>query len=373
MTEAPLTRARALWQDWVTPGQAPRPLPREMLVAVYRLWLLAFLLKMLGSSWDVSWHFRWLRDDLAPPHLLNSVGTALAIALVTLHSYTGYGVDRRALRLMQVGMSTFLVAIPLDIINHRINGLDITTWSATHALLYLGTAIVLAGVIRGWWRYGPPGHEHRLVISAFWLFFLENVMFAAGQQEYGVVAVAAWDAGRPEAEPELLQFAANQAGHPMDRNTLVSFALPVPPWVYLAWIITAAMLVLVVARWTVGWRWTATSVTVAYLAYRCTIWVLLAEAGFPRSAVPFLLLAGALAVDAVMAPHWLHWLARPVCGGVMVAGAVCGGAWLQELLALAPPLDYHCAPAAAVVLIALWLGVTLLVRTSGYARWLAER
>jgi hypothetical protein len=41
--------------------------PREMR-AIYGAWLLAFVLKVLGSSWDVSWHFKWLRDDLAPPH-----------------------------------------------------------------------------------------------------------------------------------------------------------------------------------------------------------------------------------------------------------------------------------------------------------------
>src|SRR5262245_59152570 len=39
---------------------------------VFRLWLVAFALKMLGSTWDMSWHFKWLRDDFAPPHLLNT-------------------------------------------------------------------------------------------------------------------------------------------------------------------------------------------------------------------------------------------------------------------------------------------------------------
>ena len=39
----------------------------EALRWLYTAWLGAFGLKMLGSSWDVSWHFKWLRDDLAPP------------------------------------------------------------------------------------------------------------------------------------------------------------------------------------------------------------------------------------------------------------------------------------------------------------------
>lgn len=372
-----MVRARELWRSWVTPGEPPRELPSAELVVVYRVWLIALLLKMLGAGWDVSWHFRWLRDDLAPPHLLNSVGTATAVGLVAFHSYTGYGVDRRSLRLMQVGVGIFLLAIPLDVINHRINGLDITTWSPTHALLYLGTGVMLAGVVRGWLLLGPPDRWRLPTLGALWVFFLENVMFAAGQQEYGVLAVAAWDAGHPEAEPSLLQFAANQIGRPVDRAAVVRFALPVPAWVYLAWIVGAVMLTLVVARWTIGRRWSATAVTAGYLGYRCVMWVLLAGTGFPRSAVPFLLLAGAVAVDAMTsAPtssRRLSWAARPVLGAVVVAAAVCGGAWLQDVLLVAPPLDYRSVAGAAGVLAAAWLGVAYLARTPTFARWAEAR
>lgn len=372
VTEPVLTRAYSLWRAWVTPGQPGRPLPDDVLVPVYRLWLVALLLKMVGSTWDVSWHFRWLRDDLAPPHLLNTVGTALALGLVVFHTHTGYGVDRRALRLMQAGMAVFLVAIPADVINHRLYGLDITAWSLTHAMLYFGTALTIGGVIRGWWRYGRPGHERTAVLGLLWLFFLENVMFPAGQQEYGVVAVMSWDAGRPEAEPSLLQFTADQIGRPVDRDSMLTFALPVPAWVYLAWIIVAAMLVLVVARWTVGRRWTATTITVGYLAYRCVAWGLLAGAGFPRSAVPFLLLGGAMVVDTVISSRRLPWMTRPMLGAMLVSVAVCGSAWLQDVLAWAPPLDYRSAAAAAGVLAAIWLALAALSRTTSYRRWLAE-
>jgi hypothetical protein len=377
MSQVSVVRARKLWHAWVTPGTAPRAMPAPELVTIYRLWLAALLLKMLGAGWDVSWHFRWLRDDLAPPHLLNSAGTAMAVALVAFHSYTGYGVDRRALRLMRVGMGIFLVAIPLDLINHRINGLDITTWSVTHGLLYLGTAVMMSGVIRGWALYGPPGRGRWLTLGALWVFFLENVMFVAGQQEYGVVAVMAWDAGRPEAEPSLLQVAADQIGRPVDRVAVVHFALPVPAWVYLAWIVAAAMLVLVLARWMIGWQWAATAVTATYLAYRCVMWVLLVGSGFPRSAVPFLLLGGALAVDLMMSrPRFsarLSWVARPLVGAMLVAAAICGAAWLQDVLLIAPPLDYRSVAGAAGGLAAVWLGLAYLVRTPAFSRWAKER
>jgi hypothetical protein len=377
MSQVSVVRARKLWHAWVTPGTAPRAMPAPELVTIYRLWLAALLLKMLGAGWDVSWHFRWLRDDLAPPHLLNSAGTAMAVALVAFHSYTGYGVDRRALRLMRVGTGIFLVAIPLDLINHRINGLDITTWSVTHGLLYLGTAVMMSGVIRGWALYGPPGRGRWLTLGALWVFFLENVMFVAGQQEYGVVAVMAWDAGRPEAEPSLLQFAADQIGRPVDRVAVVHFALPVPAWVYLAWIVAAAMLVLVLARWMIGWQWAATAVTATYLAYRCVMWVLLVGSGFPRSAVPFLLLGGALAVDLMMSrPRFsarLSWVARPLVGAMLVAAAICGAAWLQDVLLIAPPLDYRSVAGAAGGLAAVWLGLAYLVRTPAFSGWAKER
>ncbi|MDT7592247.1 MAG: hypothetical protein QOH45_1778 [Pseudonocardiales bacterium] len=375
MSQVSVVRARELWHAWVTPGTAPRALPETELVTVYRLWLAALLLKMLGAGWDVSWHFRWLRDDLAPPHLLNSAGTAMAVGLVAFHSYTGYGVDRRALRLMQVGAGVFLLAIPLDVINHRVNGLDITTWSPTHGLLYLGTAVMLAGVIRGWGLYGPADRWRLWTLGALWVFFLENTMFVAGQQEYGVYAVAAWDAGRPEAEPSLLQFAADQIGRPVDRASLIHFALPVPAWVYLAWILAAAVLVLVLARWMIGWRWSATAVTAAYLTYRCVTWVLLAGTGFPRSAVPFLLLGGALVVDLVMSSELLarlRWPARPLLGAMLVAAAISGGAWLQDVLLVAPPLDYRSVAGAAGGLAAIWLGLAYLVRTPAFARWSTE-
>ena len=197
---------------------------------------------MLGSSWDVSWHFRWLRDDLAPPHLLNSAGTAVVIGLVVFHSYSGYGVDRRALRLMQWGIGMFLIAVPIDIINHRINGLDITSWSPSHGLLYLGTAIMLAGAIRGWWLYAAPGRVRNLVSLGLWLFFVENVLFPNQHQEYGVLSLRDYLDGHTTAEPQLLDFAAAQG------QTPTMFMLPVPSWVHPAWLICAGLLALVVAR-----------------------------------------------------------------------------------------------------------------------------
>jgi hypothetical protein len=354
----PIATLRWLWLAYMTPGRPGRPTTQQELRWIYVAWLGAFLLKMLGSSWDVSWHFKWLRDDLAPPHLLNSAGTAVVVALVVFHSYTGYGVDRRALRLMQAGIGTFLVAVPVDIINHRINGLDITSWSPSHALLYIGTAIMLAGAIRGWWLYAAPGRVRDLVSLGLWLFFVENVVFPNQHQEYGVLSLQAYDAGRTTAEPQLLDFAASQG------QTPTMFMLPVPSWVHPAWLLCAGLLALVVARKTVGLRWTATVLAATYLAYRAVMWLGLVAMDFPPSVLPLVLVVAAVAVDLAVTRRVPGWLAAPLVTAVFYgAGAV------QDAAGFLPPWNWTWWSVLLVgtIFTVLWTALDAL----GRSRWLA--
>jgi hypothetical protein len=356
----PVALVRWLWLAYMTPGRPGRTTTETELRWIYTAWLGAFLLKMLGSSWDVSWHFRWLRDDLAPPHLLNSAGTAVVIGLVVFHSYSGYGVDRRALRLMQWGIGMFLIAIPIDILNHRINGLDITSWSPSHALLYLGTAIMLAGAIRGWWLKAAPGRVRDLISLGLWLFFVENVLFPNQHQEYGVLSLSAYLAGRTTAEPQLLDFAASQG------QTPTMFMLPVPSWVHPAWLICAGLLSLVIARKVVGLRWTATVIAATYLAYRAAMWLGLVAMGFPPSVLPVVLIVGAVLIDVAVTRRVPGWAA-----GVVVTGAVYVVAVGQEALGLLPPWNWWSALPVAVGFGLLWAGVDALARSRWLARWQA--
>lgn len=356
----PVAAVRWLWLAYMTPGRPGRATSESELRWIYTAWLGAFLLKMLGSSWDVSWHFRWLRDDLAPPHLLNSAGTAVVIGLVVFHSYSGYGVDRRALRLMQWGIGMFLIAVPIDILNHRINGLDITSWSPSHGLLYLGTAIMLAGAIRAWWLFAAPGRARNLVSLGLWLFFVENALFPNQHQEYGVLSLRDYLDGHTTAEPQLLDFAAAQG------RTPTMFMLPVPSWVHPAWLICVGLLALVVARKVVGLRWTATTIAGIYLAYRAVMWLLLVGMGFPPSVLPFALLLGALLVDLAVSFRVPGWAAGP-----LVAGAVYGAAVGQETLDLLPPWNWWSVLPVAVGFGVLWTCVDLLARSRWLARWSA--
>ncbi|KAA2260077.1 hypothetical protein F0L68_20320 [Solihabitans fulvus] len=361
-------QARLYW----TRGEAGRETPAPLVVTLYLAWLLAFLGKLLGSSWDVSWHFKWLRDDLAPPHLLNTAGTGLAILLVVFHTFTGYGADKTTLRLMQWGMGVFIIAAPLDVIKHRVSGLDLTSWSPSHAMLYLGTAIMQAGVVLGWLRFFPrrplvplvdwkwvgflAKRAYAVGLGTLFFFYFENVWFPNGQQEYGVLEIASWDRGAPYAEPSLLTFAANQLGHPVNRDSLLHFALPIPSYVYPVWSLAFCSLVLVVARGLMNGAWSATIVAAAYVAYRCLIWPILVGTSFPPSAVPFFAIFLGLAVD--LAYRLRLGAAAVAClGGALLTALGYGALWAQSRVIVAPPLDYRTIPVTLVLLVALWFGV----------------
>jgi len=353
-----VTRIGQLRRRYWVLGQPGRPTSQVELRWIYLGWLLAFAAKVLGSSWDVSWHFKWLRDDLAPPHLLNSAGTGLVFALVVFHSYTGYGVDKVALRCMQWGLGLFLLAVPLDLLNHKIYGLDITSWSPTHAVLYLGTAVLLVATIRAWWLYAAPGRLRRGVLLALWVFFLENVLFPNQHREYGGVSLGLFRDGRASAEPILLDFAREQGSSPAE------FMLPVPSWVHPTWLICAGLLTLVIARKVVGLRWTATTVTAGYLLYRFFTLGLLWAGDFPISAVPVMALAGAVLIDLAITHRVSALLA-----GLVVSAATYGAAWVQEAVWVIPPWSWWSALPVSFAFAMLWFGVDRLESSD----WLHRR
>ncbi|GAB2978493.1 hypothetical protein LWP59_39280 [Amycolatopsis acidiphila] len=343
---SPVAKTRLFFRLHWQRGGPGQPTPAWVLRFAYTMWLVALAFKLLGSSWDVSWHFKFIRDDFAPPHLINTVGTGIVIVLVAIHSFTGLGCDRRSLRLMQTGLGLFLIAAPLDVLNHRVNGLDLTAWSPTHLLLYFGTAVMLAGVIDGWRKFAEPGRVRTLVLAGLWAFFLENMFFPNGQQEYGVLGLRAWDRGAPEAEPSLLSFAAQQIGHPVDRAAVLHFTMPIADWVYPLWGIGMSALVLLLARHTIGRGWAATAVAGAYVAYRMVIRPLLVAGTFPASTIPFYLVFVGLAADL--------GYRRGALTGVLVAAFGYGVLWLQSLFGAAPPIAYWTLPVVLVAVTAVW-------------------
>lgn len=222
-------------------------------------------------------------------------------------------------------------------------------------MLYFGTFLMIAGVIRGWFMGAPAGRTRTMVLGGLFVFLFENVWFPAQHQEYGVFGIAAWDRGQPEAEPILLQFAADQMGRAVDREMVVNFALPVPDQVYPLYAAAVAVIVLVFARAMIGRTFAATAVAASYIAYRTLIWPLLALADFPHSAVPIFLIAGALAVDLaflIRVPA-LRALVGSLAATVLVDQALR----VQSMAFLTPPLVPPLTMLiGGALLTALWLG-----------------
>jgi hypothetical protein len=219
---------------------------------------------------------------------------------------------------------------------------------------------MLAGAIRGWWLYAAPGRVRDLVSLGLWLFFVENALFPNQHQEYGVLSLEDYLAGRTTAEPQLLDFAAAQG------QTPTMFMLPVPAWVHPAWLIGAGLLSLLLARKIVGLRWTATIIAATYLAYRAVMWLGLEAMGFPPSVLPLVLLVGAVLVDLAVTHRVPGWLAGPLITGVVYAAA-----FGQDALGMLPPWTWWSVLPVAAGFGLLWALVDVLGRSSWLAAWSA--
>jgi hypothetical protein len=316
------------------------PVASRTLGLVFGLWTLAFALKHVGASWDLAWHFRFLRDDMIPPHILNLSGNALALALLYAQSRTGVAAEGRGLALMLAGLALFVVAVPLDVLNHRLFGLDVTIWSAPHLMFFGGSTLALLGLLRMWLRLAPSSRWKTAHTLIFLTLLMNGALFVLGQHEYGVLAVDAYLKGHPTASDDLLALA---------HGNVVGFATGyMAGWVYPVWLTLVGTAVLIGARRAQPGRWTATTVAALYLAYRGAAHALLSAAQFPPSFVPLMLLAAGCAVD--LAARW-RW--HPGVTAAALLGAFYGGAALLGQVVLMPAFSPATALAVAAPLWAL--------------------
>ena len=311
--------------------------------AVFLLWLVAFFLKHAGSGWDVAWHFRYVFGALEAPHWLNMIGNTIAIALIIFQTMTGKAVERNGFLVMQGAFVVFLIHMPLDVLNHYVFGLDVTVWSPTHMLGFAATTVMMGGLLYSWAKLAVPGRGRLVFALLCWAFLLDDAIFMLSQQEYGVIALAAYARGATTASPALLAQAGNSPAQFVEGG--------IPHWVYPIWMLLTSTAVLLAARRQLGWRWTATTVALIYLAYRVTGWVLLSTFSFPVSFIPVMLLLVAFVVDIAVSRRWSALLTALALVVIIYPFAALIGSYT-----LMPEFAFATAP---IVLLALWGGMAM--------------
>jgi hypothetical protein len=315
--------SRSIWAAVKLSGHRSAWGDVRALRAVFVLWIVAFALKHAGASWDLAWHFRFLRDDLIPPHVVNLSGNAFALALIYFQFRTGVAVERRGFMAIVAGFALFVAAIPIDLINHHLFGLDVTIWSVPHLMFFFGSTIVLLGLLRMWLRLAAPGRWKTAGTFVFLTLLMDCALFVLGQHEYGVLSVDAYLRGHPTASDDLLALA---------HGDVAGFASGhVPPWIYPIWMVLAATVTLLGARRAYPGAWTATLVAGLYLVYRAVSYALLSAATFPPSFIPVMLLGAGLAIALAARRRW-----RPVVASAALLLAFYGGAALIGRLTLMP-------------------------------------
>jgi hypothetical protein len=320
----------------------------------------ALLSAGLGFFWDVAWHIDLGRDNqlFTPAHVLILAGLgglgaagAVSVAIATLDgSPTAWSlgrlrIPRGAAALLVIGAGG-ITGFPLDDLWHANYGVDVTMWGPTH-LLMIGSAVL--SPIAAWLLLGEAGRSagHPRVRATLWFATATGLLiaFSAMQLEF--------DDGVPQWQA-------------LYQPVLIGLGATLP---------------MVAARVALG-RWAAVRVTVAFLAVRALVALLVGpglghvvphfplylgialcvEAGYRltagRAALTSALTAGALAGTVGLATEWgfSHvWGREPwqpqmlhgiwAAALISVAGAVLGAA-LAGALAWRRPL----VPARAVAL-----------------------
>jgi hypothetical protein len=366
----------------------------------YWLWLGAALLMAVGGAADIAWHFAHLFDEFSIPHLMLGAGQGMQIALllwalVWQRRHLG-AAERAALQFVAVTEAIGVAFVPLDLLNHLIFGVDITTWSPTHlGLNYIATMETI-GVLAAWLSTPMSRRPRAWVVTfLFGVVTLQSVHFPLYQQEYAAVALDAFGRHRLPwyVAPDMWALAGPRLTQLLDGHA--------PGWLYLIYLALVASFVLALGSRVLGgrsavamrartpilmlprtWPWrsgTATALALAFVLYRILSAQIYAILGMPIAVVPWYLVAMGLTLDAVfaLAPVALarlstRWsslrthaqLIVPAVGGGL-AGLVLSACLLlgQAMHAVVP-----AAPAGALP-IAILTGAAGAVAGS----WLAQR
>ncbi|GEM_PF-4606931 len=318
---------------------------------VWTLWIAGLALKLVSSAWDVSWHFRLLRETISPPHVVNMVGFVLISVALLLSWRARTEATQPALNVILAGFAVFLAAIPFDQAWHQIFGLDLTTWSPSHLMLFYGTTITVAGIVllflaEAGWRPGTRVREARLtparwgVFGLLLLFLFEALAFPLGYNEYTVVG--AWNHFHGNSLYVVgleIQGYADMVKDPYYGG--------LPHVLYPAYALAIGILFAVLVRQVTGVRGVALGVLAAFAVERFAANAVLAATGWPISAVPWHVVAIGAAVEVA----WI--VAEGSAQRLLVTLALAvGGSYaywaLAPRLVFTVPLDWATIPWAVL-------------------------
>ncbi|MDQ1147947.1 hypothetical protein QE429_004774 [Bacillus sp. SORGH_AS 510] len=315
----------------------------------YRLWVLAFLLKFIGSAWDASYHFKYLFEEYSIPHIVNTIGFALGAVLLFKEWRQSHYMDRFSRNLITIGYVLFLIGIPLDFTYHIAYGIDLTTWSPTHFVYYIATDIMIFGVWRGYFMFTRDvAPTWKSMHTWFAMFLLECFMFPNMQQENGAISYDQYIQGKSIASQEILNLISDPASQIFGG---------IPVWVYPIYsVLMVGLLTVVTIR--ICKDFTLPFMAAAlYIGLRFLGKAIFAAVEYPTSYVPITLLFIPFVFLLVKKINW--W-----------AGLVGSVAYFLSLFAIhksgvliTPPLElWELAP--VVVIGALVPIVSAMVKTS---------
>jgi hypothetical protein len=244
----------------------------------YRLWVLAFFLKFVGSAWDASYHFKYLFEKYSIPHIVNFSGFALGLILLYTEWRRPQFMDRFSRNLTTVGYTLFLVGIPLDFSYHIAFGIDLTTWSPTHFIYYIGTMIMIIGVWRGyflWTKETVPTWKSNH--TWFAMFVLEDLVFPNMQQENGAISYDQYTHHASIASEQILLLISNPKSQIFGG---------IPDWIYPNYsVLVVSMFVLMVSLICRN-RLISIAAAILYIALRFVGKAIFFSIHYPTSYVP---------------------------------------------------------------------------------------
>jgi hypothetical protein len=171
----------------------------------YKLWVLALFLKVVGSSWDASYHFKYFFEEYSLPHIVNFSGFALG-GILLIQEYRKLRYLTIASRTwITIGYILFIIGIPLDFTYHLLRGIDLTTWSPTHFIYYLATGVMIYGVWRGYYHFEQTPPNWRSLHTLWAFFMIEALWFPCMQQENGAISLFEYLHHHSIASKEILE------------------------------------------------------------------------------------------------------------------------------------------------------------------------